>query len=29
MNEWLAVDPNWEGDWLSLAREAKTFVGKR
>jgi hypothetical protein len=28
MNEWLAVDPNWDGDWLSLAREAKTFVGK-
>jgi hypothetical protein len=28
MNEWLAVDPNWEGDWLSLAREAVRFVGK-
>jgi hypothetical protein len=29
MNEWLAVDPDWGGDWLSLAHEAMKFVGKR
>jgi hypothetical protein len=29
MNEWLAVDPDWGGDWLSLAREAMKFAGKK
>jgi hypothetical protein len=29
MNEWLAIDPDWDGDWLSLAREAMRFVGGR
>ena len=26
MNEWIVVDPDWNGDWLSLAREAMRFV---
>jgi len=29
MNEWLAVEPDWDGDWLSLAREAMKFVGNK
>ena len=29
MNEWLAVDSDWDGDWLLLAREAMRFVGKK
>jgi hypothetical protein len=27
MKEWLAVDATSSEDWLSLAREAQTFVG--
>lgn len=27
MKEWLAIDPDHEGDWLSLAEEALAFVG--
>jgi hypothetical protein len=29
MSEWLAVDPEWDGDWLSLAREAMKFVANK
>ncbi len=29
MKEWLAVEPMSETDWLSLAQEARTFVGAK
>jgi len=29
MSEWVVVDPDWTGDWLSLAREAMKFVNGR
>jgi hypothetical protein len=29
MKEWLSVDPAYEVDWLSLAREALAFVGSK
>ena len=29
MKEWLSVDPAYEAEWLSLAREALAFVGAK